>query len=107
MGVCFQIIYEYLYACKCKLTNKQILLLTAQLKAPLDQYIQQHFSKIRIIRAQKREGLIRARLLGAKASKGEILLFLDSHTEANVNWLPPLLGNTLLTALSNSTCVTK
>lgn len=92
----------YVCACACKLNNLTFLLFAAQLKAPLDQYIQQHFSKIRIIRAHKREGLIRARLLGAKASKGKILLFLDSHTEANVNWLPPLLGNIVLTELDKS-----
>lgn len=59
---------------------------------PLDEYIAVHFNNVKIIRAQKREGLIRARLIGAKVAQGDVLVFLDSHTEANIDWLPPLLG---------------
>ena len=40
---------------------------------------------------RKREGLIRARQIGARAASSEILIFLDAHSEANYNWLPPLL----------------
>ncbi|XP_003970870.3 polypeptide N-acetylgalactosaminyltransferase 10 [Takifugu rubripes] len=60
------------------------------LKVPLDEYMVR-LPKVRILRTKKREGLIRTRLLGAARAKGEVITFLDSHCEANVNWLPPLL----------------
>ncbi|XP_038563990.1 polypeptide N-acetylgalactosaminyltransferase 10-like [Micropterus salmoides] len=60
------------------------------LKVPLEEYMIR-MPKVRILRTKKREGLIRTRLLGAATAKGEVITFLDSHCEANFNWLPPLL----------------
>ena len=58
----------------------------------LDNYIKHNMPKVRVLRLTERSGLIRARLAGARQAKAKVLVFLDSHTEANVNWLPPLLG---------------
>ncbi|KAH0952109.1 hypothetical protein HN011_010367 [Eciton burchellii] len=60
------------------------------LKRQLEDYMM-NYPKVRIIRASKREGLIRARLLGAAAAKAPVLTYLDSHCECTEGWLEPLL----------------
>lgn len=60
---------------------------------PLEKYIQENFNeKVKLIVLPERSGLIRARMAGAEFATGEILVFVDAHVEANVNWLPPLIG---------------
>lgn len=60
-------------------------------KEKLDKYVAENLPKVKVIHLPERSGLIRARLAGARVATAEVLIFLDSHTEANVNWLPPLL----------------
>eukprot|EP00057_Strongylocentrotus_purpuratus_P030281 XP_781199.3 PREDICTED: N-acetylgalactosaminyltransferase 7 [Strongylocentrotus purpuratus] len=63
------------------------------LKERLEDYVQEaRFNgKLKLVRNSRREGLIRTRIIGARHSTGDVLLWLDAHCEVGVNWLPPLL----------------
>ena len=49
-------------------------------KAPLENYMAQ-YPKVKIVRLPKREGLIRARLLGLEHATAPVVTYLDSHCE--------------------------
>ncbi|XP_061888993.1 N-acetylgalactosaminyltransferase 7 isoform X2 [Entelurus aequoreus] len=63
------------------------------LKERLEVYIKQWNGLVKLYRNEKREGLIQARSIGAKkATKGQVLIYLDAHCEVGINWYPPLVA---------------
>ncbi|KAK6617043.1 Polypeptide N-acetylgalactosaminyltransferase 5 [Polyplax serrata] len=64
----------------------------AHLGAKLEAYVKRLPIPVIVLRTPKRSGLIRARLLGAKHVKGQVITFLDAHCECTEGWLEPLLS---------------
>lgn len=63
----------------------------SDLKEKLEEYIKQFNGLVKLVRTEKREGLIRARVIGAENMSGDVIVILDAHCECVTNWLPPLL----------------
>ncbi|NXC14000.1 GLT15 acetylgalactosaminyltransferase, partial [Corythaeola cristata] len=61
------------------------------LKSALSEYISK-LDGVKLIRSNKRLGVIRGRMLGAARASGDVLIFMDSHCECQKGWLEPLLA---------------
>lgn len=69
-----------------ELRYANFLLSLDELGEKLERYIKRFGNKVKLVRKAERQGLIRARLEGAKAATGQVVVFLDSHCEANAGW---------------------
>ncbi|XP_035999866.1 polypeptide N-acetylgalactosaminyltransferase 9 [Fundulus heteroclitus] len=63
-----------------------------ELKFNLDQYVNKRYpGLVKIVRNNKREGLIRARIHGWNAATSPVVGFFDAHVEFNTGWAEPIL----------------
>ncbi|XP_063778232.1 polypeptide N-acetylgalactosaminyltransferase 15 [Pseudophryne corroboree] len=61
------------------------------LKSALSEYVSR-IAGVKLIRSNKRLGVIGGRMLGAARATGEILVFMEPHCECHPGWLEPLLS---------------
>ena len=60
----------------------------AELGTPLQEYLDKTFPDgvVKVVKLKERSGLIRAKIAGADAATGEVVIFLDAHCEVTPGW---------------------
>jgi hypothetical protein len=87
-------------------SHQVVLVSAAHTKRQLEDYMAM-YPRVKIVRATKREGLIRARLLGAKHSTAPVVTYLDSHCECTTGKYggSPLRGRCYSELCYRSVCI--
>ncbi|XP_068008445.1 polypeptide N-acetylgalactosaminyltransferase 15 [Melanerpes formicivorus] len=73
------------------------------LKSALSEYVSK-LDGVKLIRSNKRLGVIRGRMLGAARATGDVLVFMDSHCECQKGWLEPLLARLAISRVQTWLC---
>lgn len=69
-------------------------IISAELGQKLHDYVASTWPDgvVKIARTSKRAGLIGARIAGAEAATGDVLVFIDAHCEASDGWYVCLIA---------------
>jgi polypeptide N-acetylgalactosaminyltransferase len=63
-----------------------VTIVLEELGDKLTEYVKRFGGLVKLYRKTERHGLIRAKLAGAREATGDVVVFLDSHCEANTGW---------------------
>jgi hypothetical protein len=74
------------------ISSISLIFISDYLQGSLETHLNNRFDNVKLIRTDGMGGLIRSRLMAARVATGDVLLFLTSRSEPNINYLPPLLG---------------
>lgn len=75
------------HTCRVTVLKLGVFWTAEQLKGPLEEYVNKRYpGLVKIVRNQKREGLIRARIEGWKVATAEVTGFFDAHVEFTPSW---------------------
>jgi len=72
---------------------KEIILVDDASDPPASEEVEKlNMPLIRVVRNDERQGLIRAKTIGAQEANGDILIYLDAHIRAYPGWMEPLVS---------------